>query len=71
MTTSLEIEPVMNMSNSAEKTTVGGRSASKVFGALSGKSRGESHWVSRSWENKQIFSLKEVEDSSMKRVVVG
>ena len=53
-------EPVMNMSNSAEKTTVGGRSASKVFGALSGKSRGESHWVSRSWENKQIFALKEV-----------
>ena len=35
MTTSLEIEPVMNMSNSAEMTTVGGggRAASNSFGA--------------------------------------
>ena len=33
MTTSLEIEPVMNMSNSAEITTVGGRAASNSFGA--------------------------------------
>lgn len=40
----------MNMSNSADMTTVGGRSANNSFGALSGKSMGESHWASRSCE---------------------
>ena len=43
-------EPVMNMSNSAEMTTVGGSSANNSFGALSGKSIGESHSASRSCE---------------------
>ena len=50
MTTSLEIEPVMNMSNSAEMTTVGGRAASNSFDALSGNSSGESQSASRSWK---------------------
>ena len=40
----------MNMSNSAEMTTVGGRFANNSCGALSGKSTGESHWASRSCE---------------------
>ena len=43
-------EPVINMSNSAEMTTVGGRLANNSCGALSGKSMGESHWASRSCE---------------------
>ena len=40
----------MNMSNSAEMTTVGGRFANNSCGALSGKSMAESHWASRSCE---------------------
>ena len=50
MTTSLEIEPVMNMSNSAEITTVGGRAVSNSCDALSGNSSGESQSASRYWK---------------------
>ena len=35
--------PVMNISNSAEKMTVGGRRERREAGALSGNRRGESH----------------------------